>query len=56
MIQEQDVNAIYLAGRGHGGPALLASVYLERSYAGSRTSKARARAYKARTASRQDSP
>ncbi len=32
LIQEHDVNAIYLAGPGHGGPALLANVYLEGTY------------------------
>src|SRR5581483_5496002 len=32
LIQEHDVNAIYLAGPGHGGPALLAKVYLEGTY------------------------
>ena len=32
LIRERDVNAIYLAGPGHGGPALLANVYLEGTY------------------------
>jgi xylulose-5-phosphate/fructose-6-phosphate phosphoketolase len=32
LIQDEDVNMIYLAGPGHGGPALLANVYLEGSY------------------------
>ncbi len=32
LIQDHDVNAIYLAGPGHGGPALIANVYLEGSY------------------------
>lgn len=32
LIRERDVNAIYLAGPGHGGPALLSNVYLEGSY------------------------
>src|SRR5438045_2566481 len=32
LIQEHDVNVIYLAGPGHGGPALLANVYLEGTY------------------------
>ncbi len=32
LIQLQDVNAIYLAGPGHGGPALVAQVYLEGAY------------------------
>ncbi|TMD61678.1 MAG: phosphoketolase family protein [Chloroflexi bacterium] len=32
LIQEKDVNMIYLAGPGHGGPAILSNVYLEESY------------------------
>ncbi|HET8939074.1 MAG TPA: phosphoketolase family protein [Polyangiales bacterium] len=32
LIRMHDVDAIYLAGPGHGGPALLANVYLEGSY------------------------
>ncbi len=32
VIREHDVNAIFLAGPGHGGPAVLANVYLEGSY------------------------
>ncbi len=32
LIREQDVDIIYLAGPGHGGPALLANVYLEGTY------------------------
>lgn len=32
LIVEHDVDAIYLAGPGHGGPALVANVYLERTY------------------------
>ncbi len=32
LIVEQDVNAIYLAGPGHGGPAVVANVYLEGTY------------------------
>ncbi|HEY7031534.1 MAG TPA: phosphoketolase family protein [Thermomicrobiales bacterium] len=32
LIAERDVDAIYLAGPGHGGPALLANVYLEGTY------------------------
>src|SRR5438477_6172957 len=32
LIQDHDVNAIYLAGPGHGGPAILANVYLEGTY------------------------
>ncbi len=32
LIQEHDVNMIYLAGPGHGGPAILANVYLEGTY------------------------
>ncbi|HEY0068987.1 MAG TPA: phosphoketolase family protein [Chloroflexia bacterium] len=32
LIKEQDANVIYLAGPGHGGPALIAQVYLEGTY------------------------
>jgi xylulose-5-phosphate/fructose-6-phosphate phosphoketolase len=32
LIKEQDANVIYLAGPGHGGPALVANVYLEGTY------------------------
>src|SRR5436309_857863 len=32
LIQEQDVNIIYLTGPGHGGPAIVANVYLEGTY------------------------
>ena len=32
LIRERDVNAIFLAGPGHGGPAVLANVYLEGVY------------------------
>ena len=32
LIHDHDVDAIYLAGPGHGGPALLANVYLEGTY------------------------
>src|SRR5690349_876590 len=32
LIREHDANLIYLAGPGHGGPALLANVYLEGTY------------------------
>jgi xylulose-5-phosphate/fructose-6-phosphate phosphoketolase len=32
LITEHDVDMIYLAGPGHGGPALLANVYLEGAY------------------------
>src|SRR5690348_16410058 len=32
LIQQYDVNVIYLAGPGHGGPALVAQVYLEGTY------------------------
>jgi xylulose-5-phosphate/fructose-6-phosphate phosphoketolase len=32
LIREHQVNAIYLAGPGHGGPALVANVYLEGTY------------------------
>ena len=32
LIREHDLDAIYLAGPGHGGPAVLANVYLEGTY------------------------
>ncbi|WP_394844156.1 phosphoketolase family protein [Pendulispora brunnea] len=32
IIRERDADVIYLAGPGHGGPALLANVYLEGTY------------------------
>src|SRR5207244_4341327 len=32
LIRERDANVIYLAGPGHGGPALVANVYLEGTY------------------------
>ncbi|HLG77846.1 MAG TPA: phosphoketolase family protein, partial [Ktedonobacteraceae bacterium] len=32
LIQDHDVDMIYLAGPGHGGPALIANVYLEGTY------------------------
>ena len=32
LIKERDANIIYLAGPGHGGPALVANVYLEGTY------------------------
>jgi xylulose-5-phosphate/fructose-6-phosphate phosphoketolase len=32
LIVEHDLNVIYLAGPGHGGPALVANVYLEGTY------------------------
>ena len=32
LIQDHDVDMIYLAGPGHGGPAILANVYLEGTY------------------------
>jgi xylulose-5-phosphate/fructose-6-phosphate phosphoketolase len=32
VIVKNDLNAIYIAGPGHGGPGLVASVYLEGSY------------------------
>ncbi len=32
LIGEHDANMIYLAGPGHGGPALVANVYLEGTY------------------------
>lgn len=32
VIQETNINAIYLTGPGHGGPAIIANVYLEGTY------------------------
>ena len=32
LIQDHDVNVIYLAGPGHGGPAIVGNVYLEGTY------------------------
>jgi xylulose-5-phosphate/fructose-6-phosphate phosphoketolase len=32
VIKEQDLNMIYIAGPGHGGPALVANTYLEGTY------------------------
>jgi len=32
IIRQQDVNAIFLAGPGHGGPAAVASAYLDCTY------------------------
>lgn len=32
LIKQHDVDMIFLAGPGHGGPAVLANVYLERTY------------------------
>jgi len=32
VIRARDLNAIFIAGPGHGGPALVASTYLEGSY------------------------
>jgi xylulose-5-phosphate/fructose-6-phosphate phosphoketolase len=32
LIQDHDVNMIYLAGPGHGGPAIVGNVYLEGTY------------------------
>ena len=32
LIREHDVDAIYLAGPGHGGPSLVANAYLEGTY------------------------
>jgi xylulose-5-phosphate/fructose-6-phosphate phosphoketolase len=32
LINERDANVIYLAGPGHGGPALVANAYLEGTY------------------------
>src|SRR5262245_20652473 len=32
LIKEQDLNAIYITGPGHGGPGLVANTYLEGTY------------------------
>jgi xylulose-5-phosphate/fructose-6-phosphate phosphoketolase len=32
MIKQYDLDVIYMAGPGHGGPALVANVYLEGNY------------------------
>ena len=32
VIRERDLNAIYVAGPGHGGPGVVANVYLEGTY------------------------
>jgi xylulose-5-phosphate/fructose-6-phosphate phosphoketolase len=32
VIRERDVNALYVAGPGHGGPGIVANVYLEGTY------------------------
>jgi xylulose-5-phosphate/fructose-6-phosphate phosphoketolase len=32
VIRERDLNAIYIAGPGHGGPGVVANVYLEGTY------------------------
>ena len=32
LIRQHDANVIYLAGPGHGGPAIVANVYLEGTY------------------------
>ena len=32
VIRERDLNALYVAGPGHGGPGILANVYLEGTY------------------------
>ena len=32
LIKEHNLDAIYIAGPGHGGPAVIANVYLEGSY------------------------
>ena len=32
LIKEQDLNVIYIAGPGHGGPGLVANAYLEGTY------------------------
>jgi xylulose-5-phosphate/fructose-6-phosphate phosphoketolase len=32
LIKEKDANVIYITGPGHGGPALIANIYLEGTY------------------------
>jgi xylulose-5-phosphate/fructose-6-phosphate phosphoketolase len=32
LINQYDLNVVYMAGPGHGGPALIANVYLEGTY------------------------
>lgn len=32
LIRHRDLNAIYVAGPGHGGPGLVANAYLEGTY------------------------
>ena len=32
VIKEYDLNVLYIAGPGHGGPALVANAYLEETY------------------------
>src|SRR5579875_3536100 len=32
VIKEYDLNAIYISGPGHGGPAVVANTYLEGTY------------------------
>ncbi|MBU6452378.1 MAG: phosphoketolase family protein [Cyanobacteria bacterium REEB67] len=32
LIKKHDLNAIFIAGPGHGGPAVVANTYLERTY------------------------
>src|SRR5438094_2332817 len=32
IIRERDLNAIFIAGPGHGGPGIVANVYLEGTY------------------------
>src|ERR1019366_8713101 len=32
LIQDHDLDMIYMSGPGHGGPAILANVYLEGTY------------------------
>src|ERR671938_1824676 len=32
VIRKRDLNAIYLSGPGHGGPAVVANAYLESTY------------------------
>ena len=32
LIKKRDLNVIYITGPGHGGPGLVANVYLEGTY------------------------
>src|SRR5246127_5964923 len=34
LIKEHDLNMIYVIGPGHGGPGIVANVYLEGTYSG----------------------